>query len=137
MDEQRSVVESIERAERCTSGEIRVHIEPKCARNPMLRAMKVFGLLGMENTAERNGVLIYVAFESRKFAIIGDKGINERVGVGFWEDAKARILRAFSESRFGEGLCSAIELIGRSLGEFFPHKTDDKNELSDEISYSE
>lgn len=136
-DEQRNVVAAIAAAERRTSGEIRVHVEPRCQRNPLTRATQVFGALQMHLTAERNGVLIYVAFESRKFAIVGDEGINKRVGASFWEDAKHILAHAFALAKPGEGLCNAIALIGTQLSNYFPPKENDVNELSDEISYSE
>ena len=77
------LVNAIKEAEKMTSGEIRVHIEPNCGKNVIARAIKVFKKLKMNKTALRNGVLIYVAYESKQFSIIGDKGINEVVPEGF------------------------------------------------------
>ncbi len=137
-DEQRAVVQSIKDAELRTSGEIRVHIEPKCPTAlPMERAVQVFGELKMYETKERNAVLIYLAYKSRNFAIIGDKGINERVPADFWnceKDTLATHLRAGNPCK---GICKVIEQIGENLKNYFPHQDDDINEQSDEISYSE
>ena len=69
------IEQAIKEAELDTSGEIRVHIESKCTSDPLQRAVYIFNYLKMYNTQARNGVLIYVAVESRKFAIIGDAGI--------------------------------------------------------------
>ena len=74
--DQGRVVDAIGEAEKMTSGEIRVHITPKCGNDVMKDAAKTFDRLKMYKTRHRNGVLIYVAFESRKFAILGDAGIN-------------------------------------------------------------
>ena len=73
------LVKAIGTAEKNTSGEIRVHLEQVCKGDPYLRAAYVFSRLGMFNTKDRNGVLIYMAMKSHKFAIVGDSGINARV----------------------------------------------------------
>lgn len=137
-EEQRAVVAAIVEAEACTSGEIRVHVEPKCkCGNPLDRAVEVFRKLGMHETRERNGVLIYIAYASRQFAIIGDRGIDERVPADFWENEKRMLASYLREGRPCEGLCKVIGQVGVNLSEYFPHKDDDVNEQSDEISYSD
>ena len=86
------LVRAIGTAEKNTSGEIRVHLEQVCKGDPYLRAAYVFSRLGMFDTKDRNGVLIYLAMKSHKFAIVGDSGINARVGAGFWNDYCWRLL---------------------------------------------
>lgn len=135
-DSQRRVIESIGAAEKCTSGEIRVHVEPSCkCANPYLRAIEVFNKLEMYATEARNGVLIYVAYKSRKFAIIGDEGINNKVGSDFWMQEKDILAKYLKDGRQADGLCEVIRMIGERLSEYFPYQKDDVNELSDEISY--
>lgn len=137
-EEQQAIVESIKKAELRTSGEIRVHIEPKCkGGNPLHRAVEVFGQLNMHATRERNGVLIYIAYASRQFAIIGDKGINERVPANFWEGEKTILASFLKEGKAAEGLCRVIAQVGENLSVYFPHQDDDINEQSDDISYSD
>ena len=126
---------SIESAELETSGEIRVHIEEVCKGNVLDRAAYLFQKLGMAKTQLRNGVMIYVAIKDRKFAIIGDAGINEKVPEGFWDKAKTIMLNDFKEGLFTEGLCKAVLLAGEQLKQHFPHQDDDKNELPDEVSF--
>lgn len=133
--DQQQIVKSIEAAEVNTSGEIRVHIENSCKGEPVDRAVFIFNRLKMNETAERNGVLIYVAIKSKKFAIIGDAGINLKVPANFWEDIKEKIFIHFREDKVTEGLCLAIEMSGIKLKEYFPHKDDDINEQSNEISF--
>ena len=87
-EQQSALISAIKEAEKNTSGEIRIHLDDTCREDPIKRAEKVFRYLGMDRTAQRNGVLIYLACESRVFAIIGDKGINDRVPEGFWNDVK-------------------------------------------------
>ena len=134
-EQQRRIVDAIVRAEDCTSGEIRVHVEPKCKTNPVVRAVEVFNRLEMYDTEARNGVIIYLAYESRACAIIGDAGINEVIPEGFWDGILADMKAAFAAGNYTEGLIAAVEAVGSALSEFFPFRSDDVNELPDDISY--
>lgn len=134
-EQARQVVDAIRTAEKDTSGEIRVHIERVCKGDPLKRAVALFNALKMYRTAARNGVLVYLAYESRKVAIIGDKGINDVVPEGFWDAAYGEMATKFREGDFAGGLCGAVRTIGRSLKEYFPYMEDDVNEQSDEISF--
>ncbi len=136
-EEQEQIVKAIESAELNTSGEVRVHLESVCKGDPLERAVYIFDKLKMFKTKERNAVLIYIAFESRKFAILGDSGINEKVPAGFWDEEKEILLNALREGRAAEGLISVIDIAGKSLKEFFPYQKDDTNEQSNEISFGE
>lgn len=136
-DECRRLVEAIDRAERETSGEIRIHIESHCEDDPKERALRTFRILNMSRTAERNGVLIYVASLSHKFAVIGDRGINAKVPAGFWKDVVAAIGANFSKGLYAEGLLEAVEMTGRKLKEYFPYSKDDVNELPNDISFND
>jgi len=129
------IKQAIMNAELDTSGEIRVHIDSKCKGEVMDRAFQVFKKLKMHDTGLRNGVLFYLAVKNRKFAIIGDKGINEVVPEDFWEKLKSDMLDAFREENFTDGLIDGITRTGTHLKQHFPYKTDDVNELPDEISF--
>jgi uncharacterized membrane protein len=132
-DESR-VVAAIRAAEALTSGEIRVHVERRCAGDPMAAAGRWFRRLGMEATRERNGILFYVAVDDRSFAIVGDAGIHAKVGDAFWETLRDAMREAFAAGDAAAGLCKAIGEAGGLLAEHFPRTTDDVNELPDEIS---
>lgn len=133
-----AIVEAIKTAEFNTSGEIRVHIEAHCKEaNVLDRAAKVFAELNMHKTELRNGVLVYLATSDRKFAIIGDAGINKSVPENFWEHIKKLMTSNFKEGRFTEGLTAGILLAGEQLKKNFPRASDDVNELSDEISFGD
>lgn len=135
---QKRVEEAIAEAERATSGEIRVHVEPKCkSETPYNRAVALFDKLGMYATKEHNGVLIYIAFKSKVFAIVGDKGINEVVPEDFWNEEKDLLAKYLGRNEAVEGLCKVIGIIGDNLAVYFPCQKDDTNELSNEISYVE
>lgn len=128
------IVTAIQKAEMQTSGEIRVHIDQKCASDPFKRAVQVFEKLGMHKTDLRNGVLIYVSFSDRKLAIIGDQGIDSVVPVDFWLSTKDKMIHHFKENRFADGIIAAIAEAGEQLKKFFPYMENDENELSNEIS---
>lgn len=128
---------AIKNAELDASGEIRVHVENSCEGDVMDRAALLFEKLGMTRTKLRNGVLFYLAVDNRKFAVIGDKGINARVGENFWEEIRLKMLLHFREGNFAQGLVEGIEMVGPKLKQFFPYQKDDVNELSDEISFGE
>lgn len=140
-DEQRQVREAIAAAEARTSGEIRLHVERDVPRrkpiagDPYLRAREVFAQLGMHETAERNGVLIYLATRSRRFAVLGDEELHQRVGEEFWSEIRDLFTEHFQADRFVAGLTAGIALVGERLRKYFPHRDDDLNELSDDISY--
>lgn len=133
--EHRQIVEAIGRAERSTSGELRVFIEKECSVDVLDRAAFLFHELGMDKTAARNGVLIYLATHSRKFAIIGDKGIHQLVGDEFWCNIRTEMQHHFLLGDFVTGLRNGIHMTGEALGKYFPRSTDDVNELSDDIIY--
>lgn len=130
-----AIVDAIREAERNTSGEIRVHIERR-AKQPVLdRATQVFADLKMHRTALRNGVLLYLALDDHKLAILGDAGINARVPAGFWDGTTARLVQRFRAGEACEGICEAIRSVGQQLKSYFPHQADDINELPDDISF--
>ena len=133
--DQENIKLAITKAERETSGEIRVHIENGFSGDVLDRAAYIFTKLGMNKTARRNGVLIYLAIKNRQFAIIGDSGINKVVPGDFWDDIKTGMSNHFRDGRFTEGLIEAIAQCGQHLKKHFPHTKGDVNELPDEISF--
>lgn len=132
--QEQGIIEAIKIAEKNTSGEIRIHIENSTNEPPMERALEVFYFLNMDRTILRNGVLFYIAVESKKFAILGDEGINKLVPDNFWDKEKELVLTHFAKLEFAKGLELAIIEVGKKLKTFFPYQSDDKNELPDEIS---
>lgn len=132
--EEQEIVAAIGKAEKNTSGEIRVHIEKETSMAAIDRAMEVFRKLNMENTKERNGVIIYVAVKSHLFAIYGDEGINNKVSDDFWDCTKDVMARHFKNGDFKQGLIEGILNAGEQLKKHFPYQDDDTDELSNEIS---
>ena len=136
-DEQVAIVNAIKNAEKNTSGEIRVHIEESCPGDPLDAAAKWFARLEMHKTELRNGVLIYLATKDRKFAVIGDVGINQKVPEDFWDSTKEKMISHFRNDNLGQGLITGIREAGEQLKSYFPWQTNDVNELSDEISFGD
>lgn len=132
--EEEEIVEAIRRAEKKTSGEIRVHLEKTSEGQIWDRAMEVFHLLKMDNTKEENGVLIYVAIDERQFVIYGDRGINKVVPENFWESTKDAIVVQFKKGNFKQGLIDGILKAGEQLQKHFPWTEGTENELSNKIS---
>ena len=135
-EEEKEIVNAIVRAEKNTSGEIRVHIEKHSEKPPLERAQEVFSQLGMDATVARNGVLFYVGVDDHTFAILGDEGIDKAVEDDFWDCTKDIIISHFKEKRFRQGLVEGILRAGDRLKQYFPYAADDKDELSNEISRS-
>ena len=134
-EEKKQITDAIAQAELNTSGEIRLHVEGKCKIDVLDRAAYIFEKLEMDQTAQRNGVLFYLAVYDRKFAIIGDSGINQLVAADFWNETKETMLSLFKEGKFADGLSRGILMAGEQLKANFPYQSDDVNELSDEISF--
>ena len=134
-EEQQQVQKAVAAAEKNTSGEVRVCIEKTCSDDPLDRAVKYFAQLEMQKTKLRNGVLIYVATVDRKFAIIGDAGINQVVPDNFWDTAKEHMLEHFKYGNLVEGIITGVTEAGEQLKKYFPYMLDDKNELPDDIAF--
>lgn len=129
------MIEAIKQAEKNTSGEIRIHFENHCKKDVLDRASEVFAELKMHKTRQRNGVLIYVALEDKKLAILGDAGLNAKVPENFWDEVKNNTIEKFKQRQICEGVCQAVLQAGQQLKQYFPYQKDDVNELSDEISF--
>lgn len=132
--EEDAIVSAIREAEKNTSGEIRVHIEPNCVDKTFEHAIDVFHYLKMDNTKLQNAVLIYVAVDKKEFVIYGDKGINDIVGVDFWNSTRNLIESHFKNREFAQGLISGIQKTGEVLSQHFPWVHKDINELDNTIS---
>lgn len=136
-EECNAVVAAVGAVESKSSAEVRVHIGSTCSGDPLEEAVKVFYKLKMDKTADRNGVLVYIAVKSKKCAIIGDTGINKVVERDFWDKCTEKMVGCFKEGRFCEGIITALEMSSERLSQHFPRSKDDVNELSDEISFEE
>jgi uncharacterized membrane protein len=134
--EENAIQSAIAQAELLTSGEIRLFIDDHCQdSDPFKKATVIFQKLKMHKTKERNGVLIYLAVLDQKFAIIGDKGIHEKVGDDFWNETKELILTHFKNNQVLEGLIAGIKKAGQKLSSHFPRHENDRNEISNKVVF--
>jgi uncharacterized membrane protein len=134
-DQQQQVKVAIENAELQTSCEIRVFVEDFSKIDVLDRAAFQFKKLAMHETTLRNGVLIYLATEDKKFAIIGDAGINQHTGNEFWDSIKELMLTEFKKDDLTTGLIIGIAAIAEKVKLFFPYEMGDKNEISNDIAH--
>lgn len=134
---QRRIADAITAAERHTTGEICVHVTPRCRGDVMKRAARTFNRLHLYTTKRRNAVLIFVAYDDRKFAILGDTGINDVVPQGFWDGEVEELGRYLKAGRPVDGICAIIGRMGELLSEYFPGERDDENELSNEVTFDD
>jgi uncharacterized membrane protein len=131
----KSIVHAISTVEINTFAELRVHIEDLCDSDPFDRAVEVFHKLKMDNTKSKSGVLIYLATDDKKLAIIGDSGIDTLVDPSYWKRIVDEVIQTIHFKDVAQGIMKAVELVGEKLIEHFPEQSNQVNELSNEISY--
>ena len=136
-EENDKIVAAIRNAEECTSGEVRVFVESKCKFiDPLDRALEIFAELKMQETKDRNAVLVYVAIKDKQLAIFGDSGIHAKTGEEYWRREVAKMISQFNKENYADGISNCITEIGHALQHYFPYdKETDKNELPDEIIF--
>lgn len=136
-EENHLIVKAIRQAEKNTSGEVRVYVESHCSwLDAMDRAAEIFYSLKMENTDQRNAVMVYIAIKDRQLAVFGDEGIHQKVGTDYWNRVVADMLSSFNRHDYSKGIAECVIQIGDALKQHFPYDRDtDKNELPDEIVF--
>jgi uncharacterized membrane protein len=130
------VVAAIREAESRCRAEIRVHVTDEPVAAVEAAAVVTFERLRMTDTAERNGVLIYLAPETQRFAVLGDRGIDGASEPGFWSAVTATMQALFREGRFTDGVVAGVLAVGEQLARTFPRREGDtdRNELPDAVS---
>lgn len=136
-EDEQKLINAISVAEESTTGEIRLHIEFKCKKDPLDRARAIFHKLEMDKTNARNGVILYIATDDKKVAVYGDEGISSQVADDFWQEEIDKLIAEFKNENFEQGLELVIADIGGKLKQFFPGEGSDPNELDDEISFGD
>jgi len=136
-EEKQLITEAVRKAEQITSGEIRVFVESRCRYvDAMDRAREIFDSLKMDQTKDRNAVLLYIAVKDHQLAVLGDEGIHQKVGNVFWNIEVMKMINAFNRENYAEGLVMCVEDIGEALHAYFPYDSKiDKNELPDDIVF--
>jgi len=136
-EEETKIVDAIREAEHQTSGEVRLYIESKCRFvDPLDRAAEIFLHLKMNETVNRNAVLVYVAMVHKQLAIFADEGIYNKEGQQYWNNAVRTMISEFKKENYVEGLIDIIHKTGQLLKTHFPYyQATDKNELPDDIVF--
>ncbi len=125
---------AIATAERLTSGELRIGISRFYFWGNVRRAAEAtFVRLRMKRTRHRNAVLVFVAPRRRRFAVIGDVGIHERVSPSFWSDLARELEAAFKTGDLTAGLERAVATLGERLAQHFPPDPTEANELPNRV----
>lgn len=130
-----AIDQAIKTFEKKTSGELVVSFQLVSRGDPYREGRRIFKRLKLHRTRERNGILVVIFLSSRKFAVLGDQGIDEKVPAGFWDQTVMIMGAHFREERYREGLVEGIQLLGGQLAEHFPYREDDEDELSDEVRF--
>ena len=138
-DELLRISNKIKEMEKTTAGEICVSIKEKRSlleKRKSLRelAEKEFFKLGIANTKDKTGILIFLLLEDRKFYILADSGINAKVQHETWDKIKDEMQHKFSKGEFSKGLIFGVDEVGKILSRHFPVKAGDTNELSNKIT---
>lgn len=97
------------------------------------RALRAFLEAGVSETRDRSGVLIFLSAAEHRAVILADKGINDRVEAGEWQRDLEQMVDHLRRGEATVGLLKTIDRVGTLLGEAFPRRTDDTNELTDEV----
>lgn len=136
-EDTRLIVKAIRHAEQRTSGEVRVFVESRCSWVDAIdRAAEIFFTLKMEQTEERNAVLVYIALKDHQLAVFGDEGIHNKVGSEYWNKIVSEMLSSFNKHHYAKGISECVVQIGDALTTHFPFERDtDRNELPDEIVF--
>lgn len=129
-----AVIQAIKAAESRTTGEVRVMVTWKKTGDPVRDAWRAFAKLKMDCTAQRNGVLIFVAPAARKFAIVGDEGIHRHCDEAFWNKLAVDLEHGFRAGDYTTTLVQVIREIGDVMARHFPGRHDDVNELPDDVA---
>ena len=136
-EESQLIVDAIRYAERRTSGEVRVFVESRCKFVDAIdRAAEIFFGLQMDETDNRNAVLLYLAMKDHQLAIFADEGIYKKLGQEYWNNEVKILISEFNRNDYAAGIRHCVTDIGEALYQHFPfdNKTD-KNELPDDIVF--
>ena len=136
-EEKLQIIEAVRNAEKRTSGEVRVFVESRCSYMDAIdRAKEIFVELRMNETADKNAVLVYVALKDKQLAVFGDEGIHAKLGNDYWNAEVKKMISKFNKENYADGIKEVVTDIGEALIQHFPYNNDtDKNELPDDIVF--
>jgi len=137
-DELDAIKNHIAEIEKFTSGEIRLCFQMRRAwidRKLTTRelAMKEFFKLGMEKTKDKTGVLLFILFKDKKFEVVADEGINNKISPEKWNVITNFLINEFKSGHYKDGIVKALDEVKEVLMKEFPRNSDDVDELSNDI----
>jgi uncharacterized membrane protein len=97
-------------------------------KTPRDRALEVFAELRVWDTAERNGVLVYVLLAEHAVEIVADRGFADRVAASEWQHVCDVMERGFADKRWREGAVAGIEAVTALLVREFAAEGPNPNE---------
>ncbi len=124
--EHQRIHQAIRTAEDGTSGDIVLYITHKRVTDPLAAAHQEFRKLHLDAAAAQNGLLIFVAPRTQKFAVVGGTALHEKVGQTWWDDLIALLTRHFQAGQYTQGITAAIEQAGQAFKIHFPATTTDR-----------
>lgn len=113
--EQEAIARAIREAEDGTTGRIAVRVIPDASIDAFERAKHEFHSIGLHRHESKNAALVLVAPKARRFAVLGDRALHERVGDSFWMDVVEKSRPYFSRGEAFEGIRYAVGRIGEAL----------------------
>lgn len=130
------IEQAIAKSEQSHAGEIRFVVEAGLhpleilfKKSPRKRAIELFGRFNIWDTAQNNGVLIYLLLADRDVEIVADRGINQFVGNQGWDKICSDMEVLFRRGEFEAGVLQGIAEVGALLAQHFPIQKSDENEL--------
>jgi putative membrane protein len=97
------------------------------------KVRQLFLELGVTETRDRSGVLIYLSTLERRVEILGDRGVHEQFGTETWQRLVNELVSAIRCGKAATGLLQIVDELGAELIAKFPVRPGDTNELSNAV----
>jgi putative membrane protein len=111
----------------------RVLSKQRVAEAVHVRSLAAFTGHGLHYTKAHTGILILASLLERRVVVLADRGINEKVQPGTWDEVVGIITNGLRSGSACEAFCKAIDRCGEILGQHFPRSADDRDELPDKL----
>jgi putative membrane protein len=98
-----------------------------------LRSLAAFTAHGLHYTREHTGILILASLLEHRVEVLADKGINEKVPAGTWDEVVQILSNGLKSGYAFDAFCKAIERCGEILAQHFPRPPDDQDELANKL----
>jgi uncharacterized membrane protein len=131
---------AIANSELSHTAEVRVAVEASLTlrelfykKTPRSRALEAFSLLKVWDTAQNNGVLIYINVADRAVEIIADRGFEHRLSQKYWQRLCSEMVAGFQKDVFEHSIIHCVQALSKDLAAHFPSRGESNpNELPNE-----